>query len=59
MEKLNIKELEHFRIVGNDNLFQIVDGNGYYLEDYDKNSVWRHDSTIVDYLKSGKYEVEI
>lgn len=59
MEKLNIKEFEHFRIVGNDNLFKIVDGKGYYLEDYDKNNIWRYSPTITDYLESGEYKIEI
>ena len=59
MKKLNIEEFKHFRIVGNDNLFKIVDGKGYYLEDCDKNSVWRYSPTIADHLESGKYKIEV
>lgn len=59
MKRLNIGEFEHFRIVGNDNLFKIIDGKGYYLEDYDKGSVWRDSPTIVDHLESGEYKIEI
>lgn len=54
-----IKSVERaFRIVGNDNLFVIVNGRAYYLEDYDPTSVWREDSTVISKLKTGEYTVE-